>query len=99
VIVLDTSVVYALADEADVRHHETVGWYEEQLPEMVTTPLVLTEADHLIGSRLGRRALDGWWADVAAGAYGSIGGRRRRGGSARSRSSGPTSGSGSRTRH
>jgi predicted nucleic acid-binding protein len=40
VIVLDTSVVYALADEADVRHHETVGWYEEQLPEMVTTPLV-----------------------------------------------------------
>ena len=69
VIVLDTSIVYALADAADARHGETVRWYEQQLPEMVTTPLVLAEVDHLIGSRLGRRALDGWWADVAAGAY------------------------------
>ena len=68
-IVLDTSVTYALADRRDVRHAEVVAWYERDRPELVTTPLVLAEVDYLIGDRLGRRAQASFWADVAAGAY------------------------------
>ena len=68
-IVLDTSVTYALADRRDVRHAEVVAWYEHDGPELVTTPLVLAEVDYLIGDRLGRRAQASFWADVAAGAY------------------------------
>jgi len=30
VIVLDTSIVYALADAADARHEETVRWYQQR---------------------------------------------------------------------
>jgi predicted nucleic acid-binding protein len=69
VIVLDTSVTYALADRRDARHAEVVAWYERDRPELVTTPLVLAEVDYLIGRRLGRRAQASFWDDVAAGAY------------------------------
>jgi predicted nucleic acid-binding protein len=69
VIVLDTSVTYALADRRDARHAEVVAWYEHDRPELVTTPLVLAEVDYLIGHRLGHRAQASLWADVAAGAY------------------------------
>ena len=68
-IVLDTSVTYALADRRDARHAEVVAWYEHDRPELVTTPLVLAEVDYLIGQRLGRGAQASFWADVAAGAY------------------------------
>ena len=52
-----------------MRHREIVAWYREHQPEMVTTPLVMAEADYMIGERLGRRAQASWWADLAAGAY------------------------------
>ena len=68
-IVLDTSVTYALADRRDARHAEVVAWYEQDLPELVTTPLVLAEVDYLIGQRLGLGAQASFWTDVAAGAY------------------------------
>jgi uncharacterized protein len=69
VIVLDTSLIYTLADRADADHLEAVAWYLDHEPELVTTPLVLAEADYLIRRRLGQRAQSGFWADVAAGAY------------------------------
>ena len=68
-IVLDTSVTYALADRRDARHAEVVAWYQRDRPELVTTPLVLAEVDYLIGHRLGRGAQARFWADVAAEAY------------------------------
>lgn len=68
-IVLDTSVLYALVDAADRRHREAVDWYRNTTDELVTTPLVLAEADHLIGTRGGKRALRAYRADIRAGAY------------------------------
>jgi len=68
-IVLDTSVIYALLDAADSRHRQAVAWYEVLDEELVTTPLVLAEADHLATTRGGDRAVRAFRADVRAGAY------------------------------
>jgi predicted nucleic acid-binding protein len=68
-IVLDTSVIYALLDVADGRHAQALGWYESLDEDLVTTPLVLAETDHLAATRLGARALAAFRADVRAGAY------------------------------
>lgn len=68
-IVLDTSVIYALLDAADTRHHQALEWYEALDEELVTTPLVLAEADHLTMTRGGSRAVQAFRADVSAGAY------------------------------
>jgi predicted nucleic acid-binding protein len=69
VIVLDTSVIYALLDAADARHREAVGWYETVDDDLVTTPLVLAEADFLAASRGGPAALRAFRGDLAGGAY------------------------------
>jgi predicted nucleic acid-binding protein len=68
-IVLDTSVIYALLDAADRRHRESLAWYETLDEELVTTPLVLAEVDHLATTRGGPRAVRALRADVIAGAY------------------------------
>jgi hypothetical protein len=69
VIVFDSSVVYALLDARDRRHHECVAWYETVGEEIATTPLVLAEVDHLAATRAGVRALRAFRADLGAGAY------------------------------
>lgn len=68
-IVLDTSVIYALLDRRDARHDEARAWYGVIDEELITTPLVLGEADHLAAIRGGDEALRAFRADVAAGAY------------------------------
>lgn len=68
-IVLDTSVIYALLDAADRRHREAVAWYRKLDDDLATTPLVLAEADHLTSARLGHRAAAALRSDVRAGAY------------------------------
>lgn len=68
-IVLDTSVLYALLDAADRRHREAVAWYRHLDDELATTPLVLAEADHLAAARLGRRAVRALRSDIRAGAF------------------------------
>ena len=68
-IVLDTSVIYALLDASDSRHRKTLTWYDALDEELVTTPLVLAEADHLATTRGGDRAVRAFRADVSAGAY------------------------------
>lgn len=68
-IVLDTSVIYALLDAADSRHRQALAWYNVLDEELVTTPLVLAEADHLATTRGGGRAVQAFRADVSAGAY------------------------------
>lgn len=67
-IVLDTSVIYALLDGGDRRHQEALAWYERVDDELATTPLILAEADHLASSR-GRGAARASRNDVRAGAY------------------------------
>jgi hypothetical protein len=69
VIVLDTSLIYALLDGADSRHRQALEWYERLDEELVTTPLVLAEADHLAATRGGSRAVRAFRDDVRAGAY------------------------------
>ncbi len=68
-IVVDTSVIYALLDRRDTRHEPTVSWYRQARPVFATTPLVVAEVDHLAGARLGPAAVEAWRADLTAGAY------------------------------
>lgn len=68
-IVLDTSVIYALLDAADTRHQQAVDWYADLATELVTTPLVLAEADHLASTRGGRMAVQALRTDIRQGAY------------------------------
>jgi hypothetical protein len=69
VIVLDTSVAYALLDGADRRHPEAARWYKASADDLVTTPLVLAELDHLAMTRAGGAAARAFHRDLAAGAY------------------------------
>ena len=69
-IVVDTSLIYALLDRRDAYHDTAVRWYEGTQDELVTTPLVLAEADHLARRRAGERAARAFRRDLAAGAYG-----------------------------
>ncbi len=68
-IVLDTSVIYALLDAMDHLHEQARDWYAEERDELVTTPLVLAEADHLAMTRGGERAVRAFHDDVRSGAY------------------------------
>jgi len=69
VIVIDTSVIYALLDRRDRRHHEAVDWYGHVDEELATTPLVLAETDHLASARAGLDATRAFRRDIRAGAY------------------------------
>lgn len=68
-IVVDTSVVYALMDAGDTGHASAVAWYSEIDDELGATPLVLAEIDHLLGQVGGTEGLRAFRADLAAGAY------------------------------
>lgn len=68
-IVLDTSVLYALLDGQDGRHAEAVAWYRGCAEELATTPLVLAEVDHLASAGAGLRAARAFRHDAAVGAY------------------------------
>ena len=67
-IVLDTSLLYALIDRRDGRHHQAATWYAHVEEELVTSPLVVAEVDYLVGRRggLGPRSFR---RDLASGAY------------------------------
>jgi predicted nucleic acid-binding protein len=68
-IVLDTSVALAFMDRSDA-HHETVReWMQEQARELVTTPLVVAELDHLVLRHGGARAARALREDLDSGAY------------------------------
>jgi uncharacterized protein len=69
VIVLDTSVLYALLDSRDQRHGQAADWYADCTEELATTPLVLAEVDHLAAARTGRGGVEAFRRDAAAGAY------------------------------
>lgn len=68
-IVVDTSAIVAFMDASDAHHESVSTWLNEVEEDLVTTPLVLAETDHLIGARGGPAALAGLRADLAAGAY------------------------------
>ncbi|MBA2476093.1 MAG: PIN domain-containing protein [Actinobacteria bacterium] len=68
-IVVDTSVLYALLDRRDGRHRQALTWYESFDGDLATTPLVLAETDHLASTRAGAQAARAFRRDVAAGVY------------------------------
>ncbi len=68
-IVVDTSVIYALLDAADERHDLAAAWYATVDDDLATTPLIIAEADHLTMTRGGPAALQAFHGDVRAGVY------------------------------
>ena len=68
-IVVDSSLIYALLDQRDTNHHIAAAWYQRRTPAMATTPLILAEVDHLAGARAGRAAQAAWRSDVARSVY------------------------------
>jgi predicted nucleic acid-binding protein len=68
-VVLDTSVVVALAIADEPDHEEVRDWVMAELDELVTTPLVLAEVDHVIQRRAGPAVAEQVLADFRDGAY------------------------------
>lgn len=55
-IVIDTGVLYALADTSDINHDSCTRWLESAQEPLLVPSLVITEAAYLIGSRGGAAA-------------------------------------------
>lgn len=68
-IVIDTSAIVAYMNSADAHHEQVAAWLEEVDDDLATTPLIVAELDHLVGTRGTRAALNALRADLAAGAY------------------------------
>jgi predicted nucleic acid-binding protein len=69
VIVVDASVAYALLDQRDAGHEAARSWYDQPHRDLLTTPLVLAEVDHLAAARLGRAARSAFLGDIDRGGY------------------------------
>lgn len=68
-IVIDTSAILAFMNGGDTHHESVAEWLLAETDELVTTPLILAETDHLVGARGGPAARAAFHADLASGAY------------------------------
>ncbi len=68
-IVLDTSVVLAFMDRRDADHELVREWMDELEDELVSTPLILAELDHLVSRQGGASAAMALRDDFKRGAY------------------------------
>lgn len=66
---LDTSVVVAFMNRRDDDHERVAAWMETAEEDLVTTPLVVAEIDHLVTRGGGQTAALAFYEDLAAGAY------------------------------
>ncbi len=66
---LDTSVVVAFMNRRDDDHERVGAWMETVEEDLVTTPLVLAEIDHLVSRSGGPAAALAFYEDLATGAY------------------------------
>ncbi|WP_300007472.1 PIN domain-containing protein [Pseudonocardia sp.] len=55
-IIVDTGVLYALADRRDTHHEACVRWLVAAPRSLIVPPLVIAEACYLIGRHLGATA-------------------------------------------
>jgi predicted nucleic acid-binding protein len=69
VIVIDTSAILAFMNSADEHHDRVRAWMAGVEDDLATTPLIVAEADHLVGARGGPTALSALRADLVSGAY------------------------------
>jgi predicted nucleic acid-binding protein len=67
-IVLDSSLLYALLDRTDRVHEVAKEWYEDTSEALATTPLILAEVDSFV-LRGGPAAAKPFYDDLRAGAY------------------------------
>jgi len=68
-IVLDTSVVVAFMNRRDDDHEWVVRWMETTGEDLVTTPLIVAEIDHLVSRGGGADAARAFYEDLTSGAY------------------------------
>lgn len=68
-IVVDTSAIIAYMNSADRHHAEVSDWLAAENDDLVTTPLIVAEADHLAAAHGGGSAVKALRADLVAGAY------------------------------
>ena len=67
---LDTSVAVAFMNRRDDAHERVVAWMETVEEELLTTPLIVAEIDHLVSRGGGADAALAFYEDLASGAYG-----------------------------
>ncbi|HEX9342367.1 MAG TPA: PIN domain-containing protein [Actinomycetota bacterium] len=67
-IVVDTGALYAVFDRAEPRHERFATFLTRCTEGLVTTPLVLAELDHLLGTRLGEAVRSRVMLRLSAGA-------------------------------
>lgn len=68
-IVLDTSVVVAFMNRRDDDHEHVAAWMESVREELVTTPMIVAEIDHLVSREGGASAALAFYEDIESGAY------------------------------
>lgn len=68
-IVIDTSAILAFMNSGDAHHEAVAEWLLAEEDDLVTTPLILAETDHLVGARGGSVARTAFRADLISGAY------------------------------
>jgi predicted nucleic acid-binding protein len=68
-VIVDTSAVLALFDEAYEEHSRLASLVANPAVPLVVSPLVAAEADYMLLSRLGDRAARRFAGDIASEAY------------------------------
>jgi predicted nucleic acid-binding protein len=68
-VVIGGDFVLALARRRDPHHDAAGAWLETTDEDLVTSPLVLADADERIAEHLGAEARDALWGDLERGAY------------------------------
>lgn len=66
---LDTSVVLSFMNRRDDDHERVAAWIETVNEELLTTPLIVAEIDHLVSRIGGAEAAHAFYEDLASGAY------------------------------
>ena len=66
---LDTSVVVAFMNRRDRDHERVASWMEFVGEDLLTTPLIIAEIDHLVSRGGGPEAATAFYEDLRSGAY------------------------------
>ena len=67
-VVVDTNMLLGLIDAEDAFHDEASAFYADLDEDLVTTPLVVAEMDHLFTERSGRPGAERLWTTLESGA-------------------------------
>ncbi|WP_216915769.1 PIN domain-containing protein [Nocardia sp. NBC_01377] len=68
-VVVDTSAILAVFDEAYDEHVPLAGILTEAAGLLVVSPFIVAEADYMLSSRLGADAARAFGRDIVTGAY------------------------------